>query len=213
MGGRRWTPKEDRALLDGVGTFALNWFRKKSGKTHVYPNSPDRTRKAIYYRAGIVNGKGGLTRGTYTLRQATTDTGYAKEQLQRAQSALGQKWKRLSRRGSFMITLEQLEEMCEWLKQDYWCKKLRLYSCVNCGSNRHASRGQGLCKKCYFKIRRLAKSLRLPDRVDSLIELIMSSLDSTPQEVRGFLENARRQLERGWALTENQIRQLASISS
>lgn len=206
MSGRPWTKDEDRALLDGAGVFSINWFRKKAGPTDTYPTAPNRSRGAIYRRAERILGKGGLTRGTNTLMQAAKETGYTREQILRAQRACNQKWKRLSPRGPYLITFEQLDEMIGWLRQDYWCKKLRLYGCVNCGDSDRPSRGKGLCPRCYFKTRRVSISFRVPWRRGALVELVQG-LDETRAEVRVI----RDHLERGWGLTEDQIKTLIAI--
>ena len=206
MSGRPWTKDEDRALLDGAGVFSINWFRKKAGPTDTYPTSPNRSRYAIYRRAERILGKGGLTRGTNTLMQAANETGYTREQILRAQRACNQKWKRLSPRGPFLITYEQLDEMVGWLRQDYWCKTLRLYGCVNCGADRRPSRGKGLCPRCYFKTRRLCRAHRLPWRLRALTAMVQG-LDETRSEVRVIQDH----VERGWGLTEKQIKILAVI--
>ena len=78
--GNRWTRQEDQLLLDGAGVFAIDWFQRKT----------ERTRKAIYQRAFDLYGRGGLSRGTFSLQRAATETGYSRSQLQRAQRALGQ---------------------------------------------------------------------------------------------------------------------------
>lgn len=210
--GRRWTKKEDAALLDGVGVFSIGWFRKKAGVSFGYPNAPLRSRDAVCQRARRLLGSKSLTRGTYNLTQAARETGYAREQLQRAQTALNQKWKRLSPRGRFLITFDQLDEMIGWLRQDYWCAQLRLYGCVNCGDSHGSSLGMGLCNRCYPRIRRLLRSFRFPTRRDQLLEFVQN-LDAPPGEMQRYLIRARHNLERGWSMTDEQIRILAKITT
>lgn len=208
---RHWTKEEDASLLDGVGVFSIQWFRKRAGKTLDYENSPLRSRLAIYKRAKRLIKSGSLTRGTYTLIEAARETGYAREQLQRAQAALNQKWKRLSPRGPFLITFDQLEELTGWLRQDYWCTALRLYGCVNCGDAHKPPRGMGLCQTCYWRIRRALQSFELPTRRDHLLRFVQS-LDAPQFEVQSYLAKARQHLERGWAPTEDHIRIIHEVS-
>lgn len=61
--------------------------------------------------------------GVYSLKGASKHTGYNMDQLQRARKALKQKWRRVKSFGTHMrykISEEQLEEICEWLKNDTW---------------------------------------------------------------------------------------------
>lgn len=211
MAGRRWTKKEDRSLLDGAGVFSIAWFRRKAGNSYRYPNAPKRSRMAVYRRAQRLLGRGGLTRGTYTLVQASRETSYDRSQILRAQHALNQKWKRLSPRGPFLITFDQLDEILGWLQQDYWCSKLRLYGCVNCGANGRPSRGRGQCPKCFWRIRRLTRRLGFPTATPVLSALVESCLDNAPLGMRASLQRASEHLGRGWALTEEQILTIASL--
>ncbi len=208
MGGRAWTKKEDRALMDGIGVFSIAWFRKQAGRTGSYQSAPYRSRDAIYRHARKLIGPGGLKRGTHSLRQASLETGYNRAQIIRAQQALGQKWKRLSPRGDYLITFEQLDEIVGWLRTGYWCVELRLYGCVNCGDDRKPTRGNGQCPKCYWRLRNLAKKSGIPTRL-SLLRAFVQSLDDQRAQMRLI----REYLERGWGLTEIQIRHLIAISS
>ncbi len=193
--GDRWTRQEDQLLLDGAGVFAVEWFQRKT----------ERTRKSIYRRAFDLYGRGGLSRGTYSLERAADETGYSPSQLLRAQSALGQKWKRLSAPASYLITVEQLDDLIGWLQHDYWCSRLRLYGCVNCGSDKRPARGMGLCPKDYWQIRRLCTKLELPRSVCRLLELVVH-LDSPAPEMRALGER----LHKGWGPTIKQVKGLAA---
>ncbi len=212
MSGRRWTKEGDKALINGAGVFSIAWFQNAAGQSYDYPNAPLRSRLAIYRRAERVIGQGGLRRGTHSLDQAAAETGYAHEQLLRAQRALNQKWKRLSPRGPYLITFEQLEEIVGWLRGDYWCTKLRLYGCVECGSDSRPARGKGLCPRCYFIIYRFCQARGLPTKLPELRRTI-EGLDAANPEVRASLQAAREHLERGWAPTAQQMRAIASLSS
>jgi len=210
MGGRRWTKKEDDALFDGIGVFSIPWFQRKAGKSYDYPHAPLRSRKAIYSRAARRLGTGSLTRGTHTLIAAARETGYSRGQIQRAQSALNQKWKRLSTRGPYLITFDQLDEIIGWLRQDYWCMKLHLYGCVNCGDKQRPSAGMGLCQWCYRRLRGLLRRLDLPTQPKKIL-ILMQSMDEPPLEMRAFVQRAKADLGRGWSLDEKQIRTLAAM--
>ncbi len=193
---KAWTKAEEQILRDSVGAFSLDYFKRKTG----------RSRRAIYTRTHKIYGAGGLSRGTHSLESAASDTGYSKEQFWRAQSALDQKWKRLSPKGRFLITFEQLQSMVDWLQHDYWCARLRLYGCANCGSSVRPARGMGLCPTDYWRVRRMCARLDLPSSCSRLL-ILAESLDEAPAEVRAL----RERLEKGWGPTTQQIETLASV--
>lgn len=195
-GNRPWTREEDQLLLDGAGVFAVHWFERKIG----------RSTDAIYRRAYDLYG-GGLSRGTHTLLGAARETGYGPSQLLRGQRALNQKWKRLSVNGPYLITFDQLTELTDWLRQDYWCQKLRLYGCVNCGSDDRPPRGKGLCSRDYERIRYLCRTHQLPSSLSLLSEL-SQALDGNGSEVRAL----RERLDKGWGPTEQQVMMLATAA-
>jgi hypothetical protein len=60
--------------------------------------------------------------GSYSMRGAERHTGYHHETLMRARDALNQQWKyrKWRNKGRFVITDDQLNAMCEWLKQERW---------------------------------------------------------------------------------------------
>lgn len=60
--------------------------------------------------------------GSHSMRGAEKQTGYHHLQLMRARDALRQNWRKLDwrNRGRFVISDDQLTEMCEWLKQEQW---------------------------------------------------------------------------------------------
>jgi hypothetical protein len=204
VASRRWEKKEDDALLDGVGVFSIAWFRRHVGRSYDYPNAPYRSAYAIYNRLSELIGTKSLTRGAYTLRKASLETGYTREQIKRAQSALGQKWKRLSPRGPFLITFDQLDEMSSWLKSDYWCGELKLYGCVNCGDAHRPQFSLGLCNKCFNRIYYRLKRLGLPTQRKNLLTTIQA-LDDSSKEVQACLRKAVTNLGRGWSVTDEQL--------
>ena len=159
-----WTKREDQVLIDGAGVFAIAWFERKLG----------RSRDAIESRARKVCGPGGLCRGTHSLRSMMRETGYTQSQVLRARTALDQKWKRLGPRGQYLITFEQQNEMVGWLRHDYWCPRLRLYSCVNCGGSQRPPKGMGLCLTCYWKVRNATSAAGRPQGLRSLRAMVES---------------------------------------
>lgn len=98
-----WSKKEEYTLLQGVSIYGLEWFSRKTG----------RSLPAVKAKALRLYGKGGLTRGAFSLAEASTKSGYTVRQLQQGMRALHQKWKRTSPRGSFLIYEEQLEDLAQ----------------------------------------------------------------------------------------------------
>lgn len=208
----RWDKQSDMALLQGIGAYGLSWFQARSGRSYDYPNAPPRRSiPALYGRARRLFGPGGFTRGTYTLHGASTATGYTRKQIRRAASALNQKWKRLRRRGAYIITEEQLDDICEWLKHDYWCKPLQLYACVWCGSSSTASAGLGLCARCYHRYRRRAAALGLP-ATRSELRRFVDALRKAGATDDAFLSRVHGWVIQGRALTADELDQLAKLA-
>jgi len=116
------------------------------------------TRRAAESKLARLTGRGALGRGSYTLRQLILQTGYTREQLRRASSALNQKWKRLDPRGAFLVTEEQRDELIAWLAHDYWATVHRLYGCLHCSTEARAHRALGLCGRCYHGYRRACRA-------------------------------------------------------
>ena len=190
-----WTKREERVVFQGAGIYGLDWFQRKTG----------RTLDAVKAKARRLYGGGGLTRGSFTLREAARQTGYHVDQLWRAMQALRQQWKRTSPRGSFLIYEEQLEELVQWLKTDYWNKRHRLYGCLWCNTESRAHYSLGLCRRCYNQyVQRLHRG-GLPQSCQDLLEVVRRSL-KTLKAV--FLDKAERQLARGRALPQAVLAQL-----
>lgn len=80
--------------------------------------SMNRTYASVKTRARVI----GIThlRGTYSLSNAAESTGYDVRQLLRAKKNLNQHWNkvRYSWTHRYVITEEQLEALCEWLKTE-----------------------------------------------------------------------------------------------
>lgn len=195
MGSRRkWTKKEEQTLLQGASIYGVKWFQRKMG----------RSANAILSKARRLYGKGGLTRGSYSLRKASEWTGYHPSQLRRAQAALRQKWKRTSPKGPFLIYEEQLEELVEWLKQDYWNGHHRLYGCLWCDTGARPHYALGLCKRCYQCYVQKLRRKGLPSSVYGLLRIIQDDLKRTNSKL---LDKIYNQLVRGRAIDENTLMQ------
>jgi hypothetical protein len=210
---RRWTKEAEKALMGGVGFFGGEWFRKQGGQPYDYPNAPKvRSSAAVYAKARRLFGAGGLTRGSYTLARLAKETGYGRAQIRRAQSALNQKWKRLGPRGAHLITDEQAGDIIEWLKHDFWCKALRLYSCSWCGLSAKPHKGAGLCGACYFQHRRECQLRGVPTALaEQVVFLSDKSLDSClPGEAR-FVRRAVNRLRAGKALSLDDLDWLVTV--
>lgn len=158
-----WTPKQAKALFDQVGVAGWSVIQKKTG---------GRSKAAVLSRMRREFGGGGITRGTYQLAEAIRETGYSATQFRRAADALNQRWLRTKKRGAYLITGEQLEDMVEWLSHDYWSKKLRLYCCIQCGTTERPHHTFGLCLPCHRKLARRADKAGLPWSAPRLLEWV-----------------------------------------
>lgn len=187
-----WTKTEEYTIFQGVGIYGLDWFQRKTG----------RTLAAVQAKARRLYGHGGLTRGSYTLREASRRTGYHVGQLRRAMQALRQKWKRTSPRGSFLIYEEQLAEMVEWLKKDYWDIYHRLYGCLWCDTEIRPHYALGLCQRCYIRYTQRLHRGGFPLQCLDLLEIVQHHSDKPGQLATGLLSRAEKQLARGQALPE-----------
>ena len=216
MSAKRWSKDAERALLQGIGFYGLDWFQRQGGAPYDYPNAPTkRSRQAVYAKARELFGPGGLTRGVYTLTRLARDTGYDPGQIHRAGSALNQKWKRLGPRGVYLLTDEQSEDILEWLKHDFWCKSLRLYACSWCGTKTKPPKGAGLCGSCYFKHRRWCQKAGIPESAEAQFAWVVSAsrLDRWTADERDFLEAAKSRLENGKSLSREQLVWVAMLFS
>lgn len=209
---RRWTKIEDQALLDGIGTFGIQWLVAHTSSPR--PGVPHRSVGAIYARACFLFGSGGLLRGAYTLRQLERESGYSKTQLLRAMGALGQKWRRLSPKGVYLISDEQVDELYVWLRHDYWCPKLHLYACSCCGERTKPPRGLGLCSVCYWRYRRKCEELGLPVRVRDAWAIVRKLLKRGHNGEKGdkVLRKMISILRRGRALDDKLLGELAGLA-
>lgn len=191
--GRAWTKREEQALLQGVGVYGFGWFRCRTGDSYDWPNAPiGRSSDAVKAKCRRMYG-GGLTRGSYTLREVCRITGYAMTHVRRACVALAQKWKRTSLKGSFLISEEQMEDIVYWLRKDYWSKKHRLYTCLWCGQEEQPHYSNGLCQRCFEKYRKRLKRSGLPVQTKKLLAYVRKL---------GGMEEAEKALLRGRAVSQ-----------
>lgn len=192
--------------MQGIGVYGIAWFRKKGGNANDWPNAlPGRSAKACYNKALRLFGTGGLSRGSYSIEEIITRTGYSKTQIRRAMKALAQKWKRLSPGGSYLIYEDQYDDIVNWLIKDYWSKMHRLYKCLWCHGTKYAHKSKGLCLKCYRRyFQQLKRSGHTPNN-----KLLTEYLKVNHPDYEG-LKKAVNQLSRGRALPEEAIQCLLS---
>jgi len=210
---RRWTKQEARQLLLGAGAFGISWLQAQTGPGHDWPNAPEhRSYQAIKDKARHM-GLGGFTRGAMSLAGMIRATGYTKTQLCRAMGALAQKWKRTGPQGDYLITDDQIDEIIEWLRHDFWCKCKHLYACLWCSGQRRPHRAMGLCESCFWKHRKLCLVLRVPSGVKRQKEMVdrLRGLELQPEE-RKFLERAAWKLGKGLALEREQVEWLSLLT-
>lgn len=208
--GRRWTKQEEQALLHGVGIYGVSWFQNHTGDGCDWPGAPKgRTRQAVYHKARRLYGAGGLTRGVYTLRRLSRETGYGVSHFRRAMRACAQKWKRTSPRGRFLICEDQADELIAWLRGDYWGKRHRLYNCSWCGSLSRVHYAQGLCLRCYQRYTRRLSRAGLPIRGKELTMVLKRWSQQTDR--CNFLEIATRFSARGRAIPEITLHQILRV--
>jgi hypothetical protein len=129
-------------------------------------------------------------------------TGYGRTHFLRAQQALNQQWRRLSPRGSWLITEEQAEEIIEWLKTDHWSKAKRLDACLWCSTTAEPMHALGLCRHDYLRYRRMCRTLGLPLKPQDQIGLVMAAGGSIKMLDR---------LERKVALAAEHLAELAAV--
>lgn len=193
---KRWSKKAEQVLLQGIGVYGLDWFKKHCGNAHNWANSPTgRSNAAIYNKVFELIGEGGLTQGSYSINKMVKLTGYSRTQLKRAMRALAQKWKRLSPKGVYLVTEEQYLDIAQWLGFDYWSKKHRLYNCLWCNKTKFAHKAKGLCTRCYSKYIKNLERSNLP-RENSELSVLVS------RYVKDEVDKIKAQLARDRALPE-----------
>lgn len=191
---KEWAKREEMALFQGAGVYGFAWFESHTGDSYDWENAPKgRSRDAVKAKARRLY-QSGITRGSYTLNQICKKTGYDKKQVRRAMVALAQKWKRTSPHGSFLIYEEQVEDIIQWLKTDYWATKHRLYNCLWCGTEKRPHRSAGLCQRCYYKYTQKLFRAGLPIGAKGLLGVLRTWKIQS-------LEKAEQDLSRGRALS------------
>lgn len=201
---RRWTPRESKVLLNGIGVYGHDWLVR---------NTDGRSPKAVARRIQREFGTGGgVCRGTYSLAELAALTGYTRRQLQRAGRALGQRWARTARGGNHLITDDQLGQLIEWLGTDYWSAKLRLYGCVECGTDRRPHFCVGRCKRCYKRGRTYARALGLVFGVAWLGARVEELRQIADADMEVFLARLARDLGDGKVPVEMDLLRLAEYA-
>lgn len=192
---KHWTEKQEMYLTIGSSAYGIEWLRTKSAVLNG-KKSYKRSINAIRCKAYRMRLKG-LNTGAKSLKELIETTGYSKSQLFRAQRAMNQKWLRSSKKGNYLITIDQIEELLDWLKEDYWCKSKRLYNCVYCGSHNKKHVSFGLCRNCLKVFKNIC------NRLNFIInqELIMKLKLSTDKNIRAL----GRRLNKKIAISEEQI--------
>ena len=165
---KKWTKSEEMILLQGVGANSIDWLCRKLRKSRAAVDSK-------LYRMF----RGGISRGTYSLKEIIDITGYSRSHLIRARKALKQKWKRTSNKGIFLITDDQIEELADWLGLDYWSRSHHLYKCIWCYTSDNPHRSYGLCTECYKEYDNLIRKLGLPRSIVKLKEIIVNYKDTS----------------------------------
>lgn len=160
-----WTVEQKKFLRDSVGISGWSVLQKKCG---------GRSKQAVLHMVRRQFGGGGVTRGSYQLLEAMRETGYSRSQFLRAGRALNQRWMRTKRRGDYLITGEQLEDMVSWLRHDYWSKPLEIYCCLQCGTVDRPHYTFGLCRRCHGRLGRFARRSGLPWAAKTLLEHVES---------------------------------------
>lgn len=207
-----WTKHESTTVFSGVGSYGWSGLQSRAGDSYTEPGlPPGRSIEAVRRRIRRM-GNSGARRGAFSVRQLSVETGYNRAQLRRAQSALNQKWMRMGRRGAHLISDEQAQDLVVWLSHDYWNMRKRLYGCRWCSTSVRPHRSSGLCARCVHRYRRRCLELGLPTSLKEQKEILDDTiLDCANRAAHGkILENSRRQLDRGLALTEEMLERVAT---
>lgn len=184
-----WGKRERLDLLTGVGAYGWIWFRQRF---------PGRTMAALRSKLKREVGSSSFTRGAYTRAAVAHQTGYSIEQLKRAQEALGQKWHRLSAIGPYIITEEQVEDLCRWLRHDYWSVRHHRYSCCWCAAADQPPFALGFCQRCYWAYRRLCARLLLPSDLRRQLGMVRFLRQGLPDDT--LLSRLEARLAKGVGL-------------
>lgn len=204
---QKWSKKNKYTLLQGVGAYGYNWFCRNVGNSTNKAIEAGRSIDAIRAQAYRLFGSGSITKGAYSLRQCSELTGYTYIQLRRAMHAVNQKWKRTSKHGTYIITEDQLWELVEWLKHDYWCIKYRRYNCSWCTTDVRAHYSLGLCKRCFFTYYKRLERAGLPTNRKHLLKLVNAWQRNDTDSLQ-FLGTVTKYLGKHGCLTKDLCKQV-----
>lgn len=201
---QRWTKSEKLAVFNGIGTQGWSVLARGAGDSYSEPHlPPGRSLEAVRRQIRRMAGSG-ARRGSISLHRLAQVTGYHPSQLRRAQKALNQAWQRMSKRGTHLITEDQVMDLVAWLLHDFWNAKKRVYCCAWCSTSSRPHRSGGLCGRCFFRYRRRCSENGLPTSLKKQRQIVNEMfLDCADADVHAkFLEEAQRRLNQGLALTE-----------
>ena len=172
--GKRWTKKDDAALISRWGSLHPSRIAKLLGRTEA----------ACKRRAYLLLGTKRMNRGGYSVRSLAEGTGYHSTQIRKAIKALNiehrvrqqgqpsesnrtskRRWGKAWDNRTWLITYDQAERITNWLRDEYetseayrMCflprgEKLEMWSrkhacCVGCGTTERKHYGKGKCYKC-----------------------------------------------------------------
>lgn len=104
---RKWTSADKKALLDGVGVRSASFVQRKTG---------NRSQRALAMKLSRLTGGASLSRGAWSLREACAYLGCHPTTLKLIRDELCQQWGRLTTKGNYMITEEQLTALEDHIK-------------------------------------------------------------------------------------------------
>ena len=198
---RHWTKAEKQSVFHSVGSYGWSSLQSVAMKSYD-KKAPVRSVAAVKAQVRRMCDSG-IKRGSTSLHRLATDTGYTRKQLRRAQKALNQKWIRSSRRGSHLISFDQVQDLVAWLAHDFWAPTKKLYSCLWCSTSTKKHRHGGLCCTCVCTYRRKCLAVGLPASLAVQREILEKvQLSCEDLAVHGkFLEESKRVMRRGLALS------------
>ena len=132
--------------------------------------------------------------------QLACDSGYSRGHILRGRDALRQQWRRLSPRGTWLISEEQADNIIVWLRSDHWSKAKLLDGCLWCGTALVPMHALGLCRRDYVLYRKKCQELSIPARPRDQIGMVMI--------VGGPIQMIER-IERGIALSRANLDEIS----
>lgn len=191
-------------MFSGVGICGWSMLQRKAGDSYDDPSlPPGRSIEAVRRQVRRMCGSG-VRRGAISLRKLAEVSRYHPSQLLRARKALNQSWQRMSKRGTYLISEDQVMDLMAWLLHDFWNAKHRLYGCAWCATSSRPHRLGGLCGRCYWRYRRRCLANGIPGSLREQKKLVdRMVLDCANVRVHAkFLEAAQGRLNSGLVLTE-----------